>query len=162
MRIRTVYDYGKGLSDPLQFHNHPRFCRNVFFTLNSADAAVRGNDDANRRVFGNYLVRSDFRRFRHTDLIFKPWRCNETFLSVLKLSRCAFHHISDAIHKTDGNVISSVKRERYGFLRHKFRLRGHDRLSGAALRQLILGPLPGIFIIHARDHHGLHKTLDKG
>ena len=112
-------------------------------------------------MLGYDLAGTDFRRLGQRYLVIQPRSHHHTRGQVLKLSHSARHQVSHAVHQSYTEFCTVGQAELHRFLRDKFGLCGHNGAPGAALRQLVNGPVPAEVIVHPGQHLGLHKALDK-
>ena len=162
VRIAGVQQHHKGLSDLLQFPDHPFLCFFVILPWNIRHRTVRGNDNAHSRVIGNHLLRADLCRLCHGDLVIVPGRHHHAGRQILKLPHSAGHHISHTVNKPNGEADAFLQLYLHSFLRYKLRFGGHNGTSRTALGQFILCPVASIYVVDMGDHLRFHKTLDKG
>ena len=80
----------------------------------------------------------------------------------LQLAHGPRHQIAHAVDEPDGEGGAPLQRHLGGLLRHELGLRRHDGAAGAALGQLIPGPLPAVDVVDVGDDLGLHEPLDEG
>ena len=73
-------------------------------------------------------------------------------LAVLRRPGGVGDEIAHAVDEADGELRRAVGADGDGLLGDEFWLGGHDRLAGAALGQLILGPLAAIGVVDIGQH----------
>ena len=91
-----------------------------------------------------------------------PRCCHHAGLVLLHLPQGPRDHVADTVDKADGKGRAAIQLKLHCLLRHKLRLRCHDSPAGAALRQLIPGPLLAVNIVDAGNDLCFHEPLDKG
>ena len=129
---------------------------------NAGDAAVSGDDDADGGVLPDDLPGTGLRRLRHGDLMVKPGGGHHPGGIPLQLAHGPGHHVAHTVDEPNGEGRTSLQRHVGGLLRHELGLRRHDGAAGAALGQLIPGPLPAVDVVDVGDDLRLHETLDEG
>ena len=77
----------------------------------------------------------------------RPGGRDHAGLAVLRRPGGVGDEIAHAVDHADGKLRRAVGADSDGLLGDKFRLSGHNRLAGAALGQLILGPLASIGVV---------------
>ena len=113
-------------------------------------------------MLSDHLSRAHLRRLRQRDLLLKPGGTDHTRLVVLKLAHGALHHIAHTVDEPQVKARAALQVDVSRLLRNKLWLGSHDGAAGAALGQLILGPLPQIYVVHIWQHKLLHKAFDEG
>ena len=113
-------------------------------------------------VLRDHLPGADLRRLRHGDLMVEPGGGDHPLALPLQLAHRPVHHIAHAVDEPDPEGGSALHRHAHCVLRDEFRLRRHDGPAGAALGQLVPGPLPAVHVVDAGNDQRLHKPFDKG
>ena len=134
LRVRTVEQNQKRLPDCLKLFDHTPLSLNIGSAVEVRNAPVRGDDEADRCMICNDLSGADLRSLPHGNLMVKPRRCHETLAGLIELTGSAGNHEADAVDQTYGSLHVLGQRNRDCLLGDKFRLGGHDRLTGSALR----------------------------
>ena len=161
LRPGGIQHQDEGLAQGLQLPHGALLRGDVSLSGDLRDAAVGGHDDADGGVLRDHLPRAGLRRLRHGDLVVEPVGGHHPGRALLLRSGGPFHQISHAVDETDGEP-GPARGDLHRLLRHEFRFAGHDRPTGAALGQLVSGPLPAVHVLDAGEHQGLHEALDEG
>ena len=162
VRLRRIQQDDERLSQLLQFPDDPLLRLQIVLPGDIRHRAVGGDDDADGGVLRDDLPGADLRRLRHGNLVVVPGRGDHPGGIVLVLTDGPLHHIAHAVDEPHGKGRPIGQLYLGCLLRHKFRLRRHDGPAGAALGQLIPGPLPAVYIFNIGDHLGLHEPFDEG
>ena len=160
--VLAVQQDDKRLSQLLQFPDHPLLRFQIILSGNVGNAAVCGDDDANGGMLRDDLPGADLRRLRHGDRMIVPRRCDHPGLIILRLAQGPPDHVAHTVDKPDGKGRAPLQLDLGRLLRHELRFRRHHRAAGAALGQLISGPLPAVHIVNIGNDLCLHEPLDKG
>ena len=97
----------------------------------------------------------------HGDLMIVPRGGDHAGDAVFLRAYRAVYHISHRIDQPHPQPRLAVGRDLHGFFGDKFWLRGHNGPAGAALGQLIPGPLPPVGIFYIGDHKLFHQPFDQ-
>ena len=146
----------------LQFPDDPFLRRSIIRPCKLAEAAVGCHNDPDGAVLGNDLSGAHLSSLRQRNFLLKPRRPHHPRLIALGLSHSAFHHVAHAVNEPQIEACTILQIDSDGLFGHKLRFRRHNGASRAALRQLILGPFPQIYVLHIGQHQLFHKALDKG
>ena len=159
--VGGVQQNDEGLSQLLQLPDHPLLRLQVVLPGDVGDGAVGGDDDADGGVLSDDLPGADLRRLGHGDLVVVPGGSDHPGGVVLHLADGSLHHVAHAVDKPHGAVSPVRQLDLGGLLRDELGLGGHDGPAGAALGQLIPGPLLPVHVIDVGDHLGLHEPFDE-
>ena len=160
--LLAVQKDDEGFSKLLKLPDDPFLRFPVVLPGNAGDAAVSGDDDADGGVLPDDLPGTGLRRLRHGDLMVKPGGGHHPGGVPLQLAHGPGDHVAHAVDEPNGEGRASLQRHVGGLLRHELGLRRHDGAAGAALGQLIPGPLPAVDVVDVGDDLRLHETLDEG
>ena len=109
----------------------------------------------------NDLLRPDLCRFCKWNLIAVPWCLYHPLRTILHMPADTLNQIPHTVNQLHICRHILIQLNRCRFPRNKLRLRCHDRFSLCRLRQFINHPLFACRLLHAGQHHQIHKTLDK-
>ena len=157
-----VQQHHKGLAKLLQLPDHPLLGLQIVLPGDLRDAAVGGDHDAHGGVVADDLPGAQLRRLGHGDLVVVPGGHHHPGRQVLILAHSAGHHIPHAVDEPHGERDPLLHADLHRLLRHELGFGGHDGAAGAALGQLIPGPVPAVAVLDIGQHLGLHKALDEG
>jgi len=161
VRLLRVHQHEERLPCCLHVSDGPLLRLHIILTRNVRDRSVGRQDDPDAAVLLHDLLCAKLCCLRHGDWLLEPRRRHHARRAVLLRAHRAIHHVPDRVNEPHRKPALAVRTDLHGLLRHKFRLRGHDGLSRAALRQLILRTLAPVDIFNIRQHQLLHKPLDK-
>ena len=160
--VGRVEHHQEGLSQLLELGDHPLLRLQIVLPGDVGNGTVCGDHDTDGGMLRNDLACADLRGLGHGDLIVKPGGGYHAGAVVLQGAHRAGNHIAYAVDEADGEGRPVVHGDLNGLLRDEFGLGGHDGAPGAALGQLIPGPLPAVHVVDIGDDHGLHEAFDKG
>ena len=109
----------------------------------------------------HHLFGTQLRRLGHGNLMVIPGGGHHPGRPVLRGPHGPGHHIAHGVDHPHPELCRPVGGD-FHRLRHEFRLRGHNGLTGAALGQLIPGPLLPVRVGDVGNHQLLHHPLDEG
>ena len=161
VRLLGIDEHDKRLSGGLHVGDGALLGVDIILARDVGDGAVSRHDDADGAVILHDLLCAKLRGLRHGDLCFKPRRRHHARRAVLVRADGARDHIADRVDQPDRETALSVRADLDGLLGYEFRLRRHNGLAGAALRQLILGAFTPIDVFYVGQDELLHKPLDK-
>ena len=161
LRFLGVDQHQKRLPGRLHIPDRPILRLFIVRPGDIGDGAVRRHNNADGPMILHHLPGSQLRGLRHGNLMVVPRRGDHSRLPVLIRPNGAHHHIAHRIDQPDRQLRRTVRADFHSLLRHKFRLRRHDGFPGAALGQLIPGPLTSVYIIDIGNDQFFHDPLDK-
>ena len=159
--IGGVEHHQEGLSQLFQLGDDPLLGLQIVLPGNVGDGAVGGDDNGDGGVLGDHLPGADFGGLGHGDVVVKPGGTHHAGHVVLHLAGGPGDHVAHAVDQPHRKSRPVLQRNFHRVLGDKLGLGGHDGPAGAALGQLIPGPLPAVDVFNIRDHHRLHEALDK-
>ena len=161
-RFPGIHHHQKGFPRSLHIVNGPALRRHIIGSGDIRHGPIRRHHQTDGAMLLHHLFCPQLRRFRHGDLPVVPGRSDHPGNTVFLGAHRAVHHIAHGIDHPDPEPGRAVRRDLHRFLRHKFRFRSHDGPAGAALGQLIPGPLRPVRVLDIGDHQLLHDPLDEG
>ena len=161
VRFFAVQKHDKRLSQLFQLMDGLLLRRYVRFPGDFPERAVGRHNDADRRMVGDDLLCAQLCRLGERDFVIEPGRLYQTLLVVFDVAGCAFYHIADAVDQAYLGLQAVLQPYDSRFLGHKLGLRGHDRLAGRTLRQLIPRALHAVNVLHIRQNHQIDEALYK-
>ena len=108
------------------------------------------------------LLSSQLCGLGHGNRLGAPGRRDHPGLTFFLGTHSTVDHIPHRIDHADPHFCGVVRGDLHSFLRHEFRLAGHNGLTGAALGQFIPGPFLPVGILNVGDHQLFHYAFDKG
>ena len=160
--VGRVEEHQERLAQLLQLPDHPLLRLQIVLPGNLGDGAVGGDHDADGGVLSNHFSGAYLGGLRHGDLMVKPWSGDHALGLPLQLSHCSGHHVAHTINEPHLERRRGVHGHGHRLLRNKLGLCRHDGPPGAALGQLIPGPLPAIDVVDVGDDQTLHHPFDEG
>ena len=157
-----VEHHHKGLAQLLQLLNRPLLRLLIVLPGDVGDGAVCGHHHADGGVLGDDLPGPHLRRLGHGDLVIEPGGGHHPLQLPLHLPHRPGDHIAHAVDQPYPEGHAPLHRHAGGLLGDELGLRRHNGPAGAALGQLIPGPLPAVDIFDVGDDQRLHKALDEG
>ena len=148
-------------SQSLQFRNGSLFGFLVISCRDISKTSVAGHDDPNRGMVMDDFMRPKLCCFRKRNLLPEPWRLHHALRIIFQMPGGTLYHISHAVDQADPDRNLSSHTDLHCLFGDKFRLGGHDRLSGCRLRKFIRRPFPLMGILDIGKHEQIHKPLDK-
>lgn len=160
--MQGVHQHHKGLPQLLQFPDDPLLRLQIVAAGNVRDAAVGGDHDAHGGVVADDLPGPQLRRLRHGDLMVIPRGHDHPGRQILELPHGTGNHVPHAVDEPHGEGGAVRQTHLCGLLRYELWLGGHNGAAGAALGQLVSGPLPSVVVFNIGQHLRLHKPFDEG
>ena len=151
----------EGLAQLLQLADDPLLRLQVVLPGDVGDGAVGGYHDADGGVLGNDLPGANLGGLGHGDGLGEPGGGHHPGGVVLQGAHRTGHQVAHAVDEPHLEGGPAVHGDLHRLLGDEFGLGGHDGAARAALGQFILGPLPAVDVLDARDDHGLHEPLNE-
>ena len=161
IRFLAVHQHKEGFSGLFQRQDCLLFRSQIIASGKFPDTAVRSDHKTDGGMIPHDFIRADLCRLGKRNLFLRPGSLHHALRIFFHVSRRTVDHISHTVDQPYRYFNIIIQSHLCRFVGNKLWLRSGNGLTSRALRQFILCPHSGMFILHIGQHHFIHKALDK-